>query len=198
MRYPELRDTLVKLRSRDEAVRTRLAAEGSLFDGYHPEMEAVHRANAEQLRTIIQEVGWPGRKHVGDEGAEAAWIIVQHSIGEPEFMRRAFRLLTAAVERGDVPAWQVAHLEDRICALEGRRQRFGTQFDWNEESQLVPWPPVEDPETVDDRRAAVSLPPLAEAAARHKAATPEESRPTDPMTRRRKAETWARQRGWRD
>ena len=56
----ELRANLVALIAEDDAVRARLAADGSLFEGYHPEMEAVHHRNAEALRDILARVGWPG------------------------------------------------------------------------------------------------------------------------------------------
>ena len=44
----------------DHRVRAELAADGSLFDGYHPRMRAVHEANAERLAAILSERGWPG------------------------------------------------------------------------------------------------------------------------------------------
>jgi hypothetical protein len=55
-----LRDKLVSMKEEDLRVRAELAADGSLFDGYHPRMEEVHRHNASQLREIIDVHGWPG------------------------------------------------------------------------------------------------------------------------------------------
>ena len=196
MTHPEWRETLLLLCQRDDELREHLMAEGSLNEGYHPAMEAVHRANTAHLRALIEQMGWPGCSSVGSDGAEAAWRIAQHSIGEPAFMREALRLVKAAVERGDAPAWHAAYLDDRIRALEGRSQRYGTQFDWNEEGQMVIWPPVEDPDGLDARRAGVGLPSLAEASARHQA-TVTEQRPVDLAERRREAEAWARRVGWR-
>ena len=49
----ELAAELIALRDHDLAVRTELQADGSLFDGYHPRMEAVHRANAEIGRAHV-------------------------------------------------------------------------------------------------------------------------------------------------
>src|SRR5688500_12493537 len=80
-----LRRELLSLREEDMRVREQLSADGSLFEGYHPHMEAVHRHNAARLREIIGEYGWPGASLVGTDGAEAAWLIVQHAISEPEF-----------------------------------------------------------------------------------------------------------------
>ena len=70
----ELAAELIALRDHDLAVRTELQADGSLFDGYHPRMEAVHRANAARLREVMAEHGWPGAPLVGAYGAQAAWL----------------------------------------------------------------------------------------------------------------------------
>ncbi len=182
----------------DHRVRGELAADGSLFDGYHPRMRAVHQANADRLASILRDVGWPGEPQVGHDGAKAAWLIVQHAIDRPAFQREALEALRLATARGEVPAMQPALLEDRIRTLEGRPQRYGTQFDWDESGELSPFP-VEDPEGVDDRRRAVGLGPLDEAirAQRRAAAGEGERPPADWHARRRGMEAWLREVGWR-
>jgi len=199
MTRPDLAEEILALIDEDERVRARLAADGSLFNGYHPEMEAVHRRNTARLRVIIAEVGWPGRSLVGERAAHEAWRIAQHSIGEPAFQREVLRLIEAAVAAGEAEARQAAYLEDRIRSFEGRFQRYGTQFDWDEDGQMSPFPPVEEPETVDARRAAVGLGPLAENVARMRVGMAEsnERPPADLAERRREMEAWARRVGWR-
>ncbi len=156
----KLRAQLIALRDHDFAVRERLLAEGALHRGYHPQMEAVHRANAERLASIITEFGWPGQTLVGDDGAEAAWLIAQHAIGLPDFQRSCLEHLRGAVEAGEAPLWQLVYLEDRIRVFEGRKQRYGTQFDSTADGEPVPYP-IEDPDNVEVRRAAARLEPLA-------------------------------------
>lgn len=182
----------------DDRVRTELAADGSLFDGYHPRMRAVQEANADRLAGILSERGWPGEPQVGQDGAKAAWLIVQHAISRPALQRKALEALRMAAARGEAPARQPALLEDRIRTLEGRLQRYGTQFDWDESGELSPFP-VEDPESVDDRRRAVGLGPLDEAtrAQRRAAAAEGERPPGDWHARRRGMEAWLREIGWR-
>jgi hypothetical protein len=116
---------------RDLTVRERLARDGSLFDGYHPEMQAVREANAAALADIIDHEGWPPADRVGDDGAEAAWLIAQHAISLPDFARRCLAELERSAEAGGVPRWQPAYLEDRIRSLKGQPQRYGTSFDWD-------------------------------------------------------------------
>lgn len=192
-----LHDRLAALAAQDEAVRARLAADGSLFDGYHSEMQAVHEDNAAELEAIVAERGWPSVALVGEKGAEAAWLIAQHAIGLPDFQRRCLASMQTAAEAGAIPAWQPAYLLDRIRIFEGRTQIYGTQFDWNEDGLMSPRP-IDVPGEVDARRAAVGLGPLAEATARHRlAVAAEPRRPGDPAKRRREMHAWAIRVGWR-
>ena len=55
-----LRDELVAMGEEDQRVRARLAADGSLFDGYHPSVKAVHDRNAARLTEIIEQHGRTG------------------------------------------------------------------------------------------------------------------------------------------
>jgi len=194
-----LRGVLLAMAAEDEAVRAELAADGSLFDGYHPRMRAVHDRNAARLGTILDERGWPGRSLVGEDGAEAAWRAAQHAIAQPALMRRALALLWDAVARDEAPARQAAMMEDRVRTFEGRPQRYGTQFDWDEGGQMSPLP-IEDEAGVEERRRAVGLEPLAGLVPRVRAdvAASPEHRPGDPAARRAETEAWARSVGWRE
>jgi hypothetical protein len=187
-----LRRDLLSLAAEDQRVRAELVAEGTLFDGYHPRMEAVHRSNAAYLAAAIDRHGWPGAALVGAEGADAAWLIAQHAIGEPEFQRRCLAALQTAAERAEVPRWQPAMLEDRIRVFEGRAQRYGTQLTVNDDGTLAPHP-IEDPDGVEARRHAVGLEPLAERLAKAERVPP----PKDREAYERGYEAWLRQVGWR-
>jgi hypothetical protein len=183
---------------RDQETRARLAASGALFEGYHPEMEAVHLENAALLERVFDAVGWPGRQALGDDGAAAAFLILQHAISRPDLQRRGLDLMLEAIPRGDANAIDAAYLSDRIAVFEGREQTFGTQFDWDAAGQLSP-APVRDVASVDERRADLGLPPLADSIAemRASAAAEGERTPGDLQRRREAFEAWARRVGWR-
>lgn len=191
-----LKDRLVSMAARDLEVRERLASDGSLFDGYHPEMQAVHEENAGELEGVIDAWGWPTAELVGDDGAEAAWLIAQHAVGLPQFQRRCLQLLKAAVAEGKAPAWQMAMMLDRIRTYEGRPQVFGTSFDWDEAGEFSPRP-IEDPDGVDQRRAGIGLQPLADAVAKHRARSATEPKPANLAERARRMDEWAHEVGWR-
>jgi hypothetical protein len=131
----ELTQRLSDMAEEDQRVRAELAATGELFQGYHPRMAEVHRRNAQELEAIIELYGWPGKSLVGDAGANAAWLILQHAIGNPELQRKCLPVLREAITRGEMEPAQAAYLEDRICFFERRAQRYGTQFDWDENAE---------------------------------------------------------------
>jgi hypothetical protein len=160
-------------------------------------MAEVHEQNAESLDRIIDEFGWPGRSLVGCDGAEAAWLILQHAIGKPEFQRKCLKILKEALELQEIPAVQVARLEDRICVFEQRPQRYGTQFDWDGSGNLNPHP-IKDLEKVDEFRASVGLGPLAEQIQemRQRAAKEGHEQPQDFDAYVEGRKAWARSVGW--
>ena len=193
-----LRDELLEMARLDRKVRAELAASGELFDaGYEPRMARVHERNARRLLRIIESVGWPGADLVGPDGAEAAWMILQHAIAEPDLLRRALPLLRAAAREGRASPRHAAMLEDRIRFFEGRPQRYGTQFDWDAEGKLSPGE-VEDPQRLDERRRSVGLPPLAEQMeeARLRADAEGDRPPADHPAHARAREEWAAAVGW--
>lgn len=196
----KLRQELLAMQAEDERVREELAKTGELFDGYHPTMEAVHLKNAARLEEMIDCHGWLGKSLVGEDGAEAAWLIVQHAISRPDLQRRFLPLLKAQIERGENPAWQAAFLEDRILSFEGKPQIYGSQFDWNERDALSA-NEILEPEKIDERRAAVGLEtPYSEYIKAHNEAVRKSNeKPPDNLDERRRAfEEWARKTGWRD
>lgn len=189
-----LREELIAMRAEDLRVREELIKSAEMDGrGYVPRMEAVHRANASRLREIIAEHGWPDRELVGVDGTLAAWFIAQHSIAEPEFQREALRLVQEKVKQGKVPAAQEAFLFDRIAMYEGRPQRYGTQSLPCPDGQYRRWN-TDDPEHLNERRAAVGLPAVED--------DPAETEPT-PEARAeyldwlRGYEEWLRKAGWR-
>ena len=149
-----------------------------------------------RLGELIEKHGWPAEDIAGKDGAEAAWIIAQHAIGEPEFQRRALRMTQECAAEGRVPAWHAAYIEDRIAMYEGRPQRFGTQWiDDPRDGGARPWN-LADPDAVNELRAGVGLrdlPPIPEPG------------PDLPAERQRALreilrwwQGWLASRGWRD
>jgi uncharacterized protein DUF6624 len=195
----KLRSELLAMMEEDQRVREELVRDGSLWEAYHPRMEAVHQKNAASLTEILDARGWPGQSDVGEDGAYAAWMIVQHAIGNPPLQRRALRLLQAAANEDEADPKHAAMLEDRIRMYEGRKQLYGTQFNWNERGEMT-LVPIDDPEHVDERRVALGFAPIAnaEVANREFARQRHQNRPNDFDRFWREYQDWLKRVGWRE
>lgn len=191
----KLRDELLAMMRKDLDHRDSLLKEGGLYDGYDEKMESIHLQNAESLNSIIQENGWPGISLVGEEGASAAFLIAQHSISHPSLQRSFLRALSEAVSMGEASKIQEAYLQDRILFNEGKPQKHGIVFDWNDDGELVTV--VDDLEEANQRRKELGLKTVEEATAAHRKGVEEGGGPPiDIKKHRRKALEWAIRVGW--
>ncbi|MGY1713488.1 DUF6624 domain-containing protein [Geodermatophilus sp. SYSU D01106] len=146
---PALRAELLAMLERDQSGRT---------GGPDPEGDA---ARTERLAQILDEHGWPGRDLVGEDGAEAAWAIAQHSDLDPAFQQRALELLRAAVDEGRASPGDLAYLTDRVAANTGQPQTYGTQVSCTPEGP-EPAVPLADEAAVEQLRADAGLDPWAD------------------------------------
>ncbi len=121
-------------------------------------LREVDRENTAWLRGVVDRTGWPGRGRVGPEGANAAWLLVQHADRDRAFQKRCLALMEEAARNGEASRQGVAYLTDRVLVGEHQKQRYGTQTQARD-GKYVPYP-IEDEAGVDRRRAEVGLPPL--------------------------------------
>lgn len=150
--------TLHRLAERDQEAR-RASLAKSRDSNLRATVQRIDRENTAELRGIIQQFGWPGRSLVGQRGAHAAWMIIQHADEDPAFQKECLKRMEAAPD-GEVSPEDVAFLTDRLLVADGKKQRYGTQFA-QVGRQFVPLP-IADEANVDARRKAAGLPPLAE------------------------------------
>jgi hypothetical protein len=167
-RNDTLRRELLQLAERDQANRTDIAAvvqrfgfRSSQADSADKALGAADAPLQARLRRIVAEHGWPSRRLVGDDGAHAAWLLLQHA--DSGFQREMIAVLRDAARRNDARTGDFALLEDRMRMNSGLLQRYGNAL----KSSTVPGAPpllapIEMEECVDARRAAMLLPPLAD------------------------------------
>lgn len=153
MKHLPFEKELIELTDKDLSVREKLLKAGELSGGYHPEMESIHRANAQRLREIISEIGYPTISKVGEKASNAAWLIIQHAIGEPEFMKKCCIMMEESV--GDINPANKAYLYDRIQVFQSKPQKYGTQL--TAERTIYP---VENKDNLNEERSKVDLPLL--------------------------------------
>lgn len=146
------------LRRRALAERAWTPSAAALTEEQRGAKYQVDRANAEVLRRILADHGWPGPALVGSDAARAAWLIALHA-DDIGLQRFALEKLTEAVTRGEAEPAHWAHLYDRCCALAGLPQLYGTQFRHGPNG--IEAYPIAEPATLDARRARCGLEPYA-------------------------------------
>ncbi len=197
MNYEEIANQIIRMKNTDLEFREKLILMDELGESYNERMASLHNKNSELLSEIINKVGYPTVDMVGQEASEAAWLVVQHSIERPQFMKKAAILLKLAVEKNKADPKNLAYLTDRIAVFEGKPQRFGTQFDWDKNGEMNP-SPFDDLAKVNQRRKALDLPSLEEQTEIMKARVKDENRqpPKNFKERERAYNKWRKSVGW--
>lgn len=159
---------LMERMSKDQAARRLLqekfeSGQTSVFPADLPEdmnLEKIDRDNTAFMKSTIEKYGWPGKSMVGEEAAQASWLLVQHADLDPEFQAKCLELIKMAFEDDEVTGQQVAYLTDRVLIKQGKKQLYGTQFAGI--GGNVSPSPIEDEANLDRRRAEMGLGPFAE------------------------------------
>lgn len=199
MNYKVFAEEIIAMRNEDLKFRAILVDRGLLGKGYNKEMERLHNKNADRLYQIINVIGFPTIDKVGEEAHEAAWLIVQHAIAKPAFMKKCVSLLDNISDKRQLNQRNVAYLKDRIAVLEGKPQLFGTQFDWDENGEMSP-NAYDDLTRVNERRKSIGLNALEEQISKIRKRTESENHlpPPDLKKRQIEMEKWKKEVGWKD
>ncbi|GGG96149.1 hypothetical protein GCM10007415_34200 [Parapedobacter pyrenivorans] len=197
MDYHRIAQQIICMEKTDLELRSSLAQSGQLSEGYHKAMERLHNEHAQTLEGIIDTIGYPTIGKVGPAASEAAWLVIQHAIGQPDLMRKCLKLLEQAVQEKQADPKNLAYLTDRIAVLEGSPQLYGTQFDWDESGELRP-NRFDDLDRVNRRRASIGLNSLEEQTAvmARRARNENESPPSDLKKRNLEMDEWRKSVGW--
>jgi hypothetical protein len=152
---PALRDELLQMEAQDQEVRA------AARQGDTSRWRQVDAANQKRLKEIVARYGWPTRSMVGQEGADAAWLIAQHSDSDKDFQQKVLALMEPLVRQREVSSVNYAYLYDRTHYP----QRYGTQGSCVSRQEWQPYE-IEDIAHVNERRRELGLPSMTAYAAR--------------------------------
>jgi hypothetical protein len=169
----DLQTELVRMRAEDQRYRNQMQVEimkmSSLGTTQQSEQliaivkkqDEIDKRNMARLEEIIGQHGWPGRSLVGEEAANAGFLVLQHA--DLTVQKKYFPLVKEGASKGEVSPADAAMLEDRILTGEGKKQIYGSAVQLGPQTGgKLALHPIEDEEHVDERRAAVGLMPLVE------------------------------------
>lgn len=148
--YSELRAELLAMMEEDQRARIRAQrTQGGKQIRSMLRIRSIDMRNTKRMKQIVDLDGWPTRTKVGQDGAHAAWLLVQHADHDVAFQRRCLELMEPLVTGraglpdgraglpdgrtglpggAEVSSSDVAYLTDRVLINEGKLQVYGTQF----------------------------------------------------------------------
>jgi hypothetical protein len=164
--FAAVRAELLAILESDQKPRRELEELRRTHPGQSAEMRDLSRkmheadaANLPKLEAILTQHGWLGPDEVGPKASSAFFLVIQHS--DLPTQQKYLPIMRDAVKAGKARGASLALLEDRIELREGRPQIYGSQLRSDGGGPYYVQAMI-DPDRVDERRAAVGLPPLAE------------------------------------
>ena len=154
-----LRAELLAMGREDQAVRTGLSPEMIADTAFVRRLMRTDTALSVRLREMVETGGWPDARRVGADAVRAAFLVVQHTPFE-DFREAMLPHLERDVRAGVLEGQDYALMVDRIRRRQGQPQVYGSQYSLVD-GELVR-DPVEDPQNLDRRRAALGMTPIDE------------------------------------
>lgn len=151
-RYTEVRQELEAIYNN----RISRGAYAGLFQKQNQAPSINSKQELEQLCLILDKIGWPSIKSVGEKANTAVWMVLLEASNETK--EHYLPLLRASVAKGESNPAHLAFLEDKILASKGLPQLFGTQLTLSQgEISLYP---VANPGALNKRRKSIGLEPI--------------------------------------
>ncbi len=154
-----LRDQLLKMGEDDQAARgfSHGKQTSAVTQDMIHQLPAISTRLTLELKEIVKEKGWPTIALVGIDASNAAMLILTHT-SDHAWQRQLLPQLQELADANKIDLSPLALVIDKELVAEGKLQRYGSQFKFfNGEIAMYA---VENPATLDQRRAKALLPPM--------------------------------------
>lgn len=144
-----------------QGLRTEMSGETRLayINRTEHHFDRVSAENTRRLRAILRILSWQELTALSPNAAEQAFSLISHS-NDIAFKREMASHFEQLARAGQMRGDRVAILVDDIALAEGRAQIYGTNLECHH--GIYQPKPIEAVETLDARRAALGLNPIAE------------------------------------
>lgn len=133
----------------DQQIRKRAKMKGrNVFNFLYYVIDRLHNY---LIKAWISCYGFPTQRVVGKEGMDAFWILVMHQFFDIKLQERCLR-------HCDFEPQDKAKLTDRILALQGKKQKYGTFV--NKKQGRFVLHPVENMVVAERARKMLGFPPI--------------------------------------
>lgn len=124
------------------------------------EMRKTDSLNSIFITNLLDSRGMLGKDIITLNGVTTIFLVIQHSTLENQI--KYYSIFKEATEKGVVPMYELALLEDRIAIYSNKKQKYGSQISFDSDTQTYFVWPLEDPDNVDKYREEVGLNSIAE------------------------------------
>lgn len=149
-----------KFRNQLEDVQAKYGGDSKEMKELNIQMKKADSLNLIIVESVLSKYGWLSVNDVGSQGNTTLFMVIQHS--DIKTQEKYLPLMREAVKNNKANAHSLALLEDRVALLQGKKQIYGSQVSWNMKTNIYFVAPLEDPDSVDKRRAEVGLGLLAD------------------------------------
>lgn len=154
--HPMAKELLARV-EKEQALRRQWPNEPD--EEFFDKVRKIDKENTEFFKKFLKKFGWPQISKFGKEVAEAAWLTVQHT-PDKEFRKQCL-VLMKSIDASEIEQPYLARTIDRIRVLDGKKQLYGTNFTKAKDGKWQAQD-IENPKNIDERRATMGLPLLAE------------------------------------
>lgn len=126
---------------------------------YDPGMRQIHEDNAAYVKELVNKYGLSALMNDSSEIADAVFILIQHAISMPDFMKSMLVLLQQVTPSQPI---YVAYMTDRILSMSRQPQLYGCTYDYDESGKMVMYWFTDSKDVINERRLAIGLPSVVE------------------------------------
>ncbi|WP_373520277.1 DUF6624 domain-containing protein [Aquiflexum sp.] len=158
--YESFANSLDSIMALDQGIRKKfmdaMQANEKIEFSLYEEMNRIDSSNQVWVINKLQKYGWPEKSKIGDNAARAVFLVIQHA--ELSDIETYYPQLQALADRDEALPVHAAMMLDRMLMYQGKKQVYGTQSSGQlrDDGSWVIWP-VENPETINERRKGVGF-----------------------------------------
>jgi tetratricopeptide (TPR) repeat protein len=141
-----------------DSIQNTFGLQSSQMDSLWKKINQQDSINLVAVKSILDSRGWPGPEEVGQQGAMALFLVIQHADSATQVYY--LPMMRDAVKHGKAAPQDLALLEDRVLTRKGEKQVYGSQVRTNPQTGLNEFFPIADEANVNKRRELVGLQPI--------------------------------------
>lgn len=145
-----VREIIIAGFQREMSAETRQA----YIEGTRRHFDRVDTESTARLQAILESISWEDLTALSPRAADQAFSLISHS-NDLAFKRRMIAVFEPLAQSRRMRGDQVAQLVDDVAVTEERPQVYGTNFECRD--GVYQPKPTEDPERLNERRAALGM-----------------------------------------